>query len=143
MKKLSALSFCLILNFVNCSTAFSQKITLVNEDTLICFSSNRAKFLLKEVYRVEMLDTLLKVELQTNDTKTKQINTLQNTIEILRKKELNLNEIISNQDAIKNNFQSDLKKVSRQLYIQKIQKNIIGGLGVLTSGIFLYLYVTK
>jgi hypothetical protein len=90
-----------------------------------------------------MLDTLLKVELQTNDTKTKQINTLQNTIEILRKKELNLNEIISNQDAIKNNFQSDLKKVSRQLYIQKIQKNIIGGLGVLTSGIFLYLYVTK
>jgi len=143
MKKLSALSFCLILNFVNCSTAFSQKITLVNEDTLICFSSNQAKFLLKEVYRVQMLDTLLKVELQTNDTKTNQINTLQNTIEILRKKELNLNEIISNQDAIKNNFQSDLRKVSRQLYIQKIQKNIIGGLGVLTSGIFLYLYVTK
>lgn len=143
MKKLSALSICLILNFVSCLTAYSQKITLVNEDTLICFTSNQSKFLLKEVYRAEMLDTLLQLELQTSEQKTSQINLLENSIELLRLKERNLNEIILNQDAIKNSYESDIKRLRRQLYFQKVQKTIFGGVGLLTSGLFLYLYVTK
>lgn len=143
MKKLSVLSICLILNFVGCLTAFSQKITLVNEDTLICFSSNQSKFLLKEVYRAEMLDTLLKLELRTNEEKSIQIKLLENNVELLRNKEKNLNEIILNQDAIKTTYESDLKRLRRQLYVQKLQKNIFGGVGLLTSGLFLYLYITK
>ena len=143
MKKLSALSICLILNFVSCLTAYSQKITLVNEDTLICFTSNQSKFLLKEVYRAEMLDTLLQLELKTSEQKTSQINLLENSIELLRLKERNLNEIILNQDAIKNSYESDIKRLRRQLYVQKLQKTIFGGVGLLTSGLFLYLYVTK
>ena len=143
MKKLSALSICLILNFVGCLTAYSQKITLVNEDTLICFTSNQSKFLLKEVYRAEMLDTLLQLELKTSEQKTSQINLLENSIELLRLKERNLNEIILNQDAIKNSYESDIKRLRRQLYFQKVQKTIFGGVGLLTSGLFLYLYVTK
>jgi hypothetical protein len=124
-------------------TAYSQKITLVNEDTLICFTSNQSKFLLKEVYRAEMLDTLLQLELQTSEQKTSQINLLENSIELLRLKERNLNEIILNQDAIKNSYESDIKRLRRQLYFQKVQKTIFGGVGLLTSGLFLYLYVTK
>ena len=143
MKKLSALSICLILNFVGCLTAYSQKITLVNEDTLICFSANQSKFLLKEVYRAEMLDTLLKLELKTNQEKTSQIQLLEYSVELLRYKEKNLNEIILNQDAIKTNYESDLKRLRRQLYFQKVQKTIFGGVGLLTSGLFLYLYITK
>lgn len=143
MKKLSVLSICLILNFVGCLTAFSQKITLVNEDTLICFSSNQSKFLLKEVYRAEMLDTLLKLELRTNEEKSIQIKLLENNVQLLRNKEKNLNEIILNQDAIKTTYESDLKRLRRQLYVQKLQKNIFGGVGLLTSGLFLYLYITK
>lgn len=143
MKKLSALSICLILNFVSCLTAYSQKITLVNEDTLICFTSNQSKFLLKEVYRAEMLDTLLQLELKTSEQKTSQINLLENSIELLRLKERNLNEIILNQDAIKNSYESDIKRLRRQLYFQKVQKTIFGGVGLLTSGLFLYLYITK
>lgn len=143
MKKLSALSICLILNFVGCLTAYSQKITLVNEDTLICFSANQSKFLLKEVYRAEMLDTLLKLELKTNQEKTSQIELLEYSVELLRYKEKNLNEIILNQDAIKTSYESDLKRLRRQLYFQKVQKTIFGGVGLLTSGLFLYLYITK
>ena len=143
MKKLSELSICLILNFVSCLTAYSQKITLVNEDTLICFTSNQSKFLLKEVYRAEMLDTLLQLELKTSEQKTSQINLLENSIELLRLKERNLNEIILNQDAIKNSYESDIKRLRRQLYFQKVQKTIFGGVGLLTSGLFLYLYITK
>ena len=143
MKKLSALSICLILNFVSCLTAYSQKITLVNEDTLICFTSNQSKFLLKEVYRTEMLDTLLQLELKTNEQKTSQINLLEKNFDLLRLKERNLNEIILNQDAIKNSYESDIKRLRRQLYFQKVQKTIFGGVGLLTSGLFLYLYITK
>jgi hypothetical protein len=143
MKKLSALSFCLILNLLGCLTAYSQKITLVNEDTLICFTSNQSKFLLKEVYRAEMLDTLLQLELKTSEQKTSQIQLLENSIDLLRLKERNLNEIILNQDAIKTTYESDIKRLRRQLYFQKVQKTIFGGVGLLTSGLFLYLYVTK
>lgn len=143
MKKLSALSICLILNLLGCLTAYSQKITLVNEDTLICFTSNQSKFLLKEVYRAEMLDTLLKLELKTNREKSNQISILENSVELLRVKEKNLNEIILNQDAIKTAYKSDIRRFKRQIYLQKIQKNIFGGLGILTTGIFMYLYITK
>lgn len=143
MKKLSALSICLILNLLGCLTAYSQKITLVNEDTLICFTSNQSKFLLKEVYRAEMLDTLLKLELKTNREKSNQISILENSVELLRVKEKNLNEIILNQDAIKTAYESDIRRFKRQIYLQKIQKNIFGGLGILTTGIFMYLYITK
>jgi hypothetical protein len=115
----------------------------VNEDTLICFTSNQSKFLLKEVYRAEMLDTLLQLELKTSEQKTSQIQLLENSIDLLRLKERNLNEIILNQDAIKTTYESDIKRLRRQLYFQKVQKTIFGGVGLLTSGLFLYLYVTK
>jgi hypothetical protein len=115
----------------------------VNEDTLICFTSNQSKFLLKEVYRAEMLDTLLKLELKTNREKSNQISILENSVELLRVKEKNLNEIILNQDAIKKAYESDIRRFKRQIYLQKIQKNIFGGLGILTTGIFMYLYITK
>lgn len=124
-------------------TAYSQKITLVNEDTLICFTSNQSKFLLREVYRAEMLDTLLQLESKISEQKTSQINLLENSIDLLRLKERNLNEIILNQDAIKNSYELDIKRLRRQLYVQKLQKTIFGGVGFITSGLFLYLYVTK
>lgn len=143
MRKLKTLSICLILNYVGCLTAYSQKITLVNEDTLICFTTNQSKFLLKEVYRAEMLDTLLKLELNTSSEKQAKINLLEDNVNLLREKERNLNAIILNQDAIKLTYESDIKKIRRQLYFQKIQKSIIGGLGAVTTGIFMYLYITK
>ena len=90
-----------------------------------------------------MLDTLLQLELKTSEQKTSQINLLENSIDLLRLKERNLNEIILNQDAIKNSYESDIKRLRRHLYFQKVQKTIFGGVGLLTSGLFLYLYVTK
>lgn len=90
-----------------------------------------------------MLDTLLKLELRTNEEKSIQIKLLENNVELLRNKEKNLNEIILNQDAIKTTYEFDLKRLRRQLYVQKLQKNIFGGVGLLTSGLFLYLYITK
>ncbi len=116
---------------------------MVNEDTLICFTTNQSKFLLKEVYRAEMLDTLLKLELNTSSEKQAKINLLEDNVNLLREKERNLNAIILNQDAIKLTYESDIKKIRRQLYFQKIQKSIIGGLGAVTTGIFMYLYITK
>lgn len=43
------------------SPSFSQKVILDDKDTLIAFSVPQSKYLLKEVYRAIMLDSLLKL----------------------------------------------------------------------------------
>jgi uncharacterized protein (DUF1501 family) len=83
-------------------------------------------------------------EISKNGIKLDENYSLNNNLsDLLRLKERNLNEIILNQDAIKTTYESDIKRLRRQLYFQKVQKTIFGGVGLLTSGVFLYLYVTK
>jgi hypothetical protein len=60
--------------------------------------------------------------LKTSEQKTSQIQLLENSIDLLRLKERNLNEIILNQDAIKTTYELDIKRLRRQLYFQKVQK---------------------
>jgi hypothetical protein len=43
------------------SPSYSQKVMLDGKDTLIAFSVPQSKYLLKEVYRAIMLDSLLKL----------------------------------------------------------------------------------
>ena len=143
MKNIKKLTFYLAINFCGFLTAFSQKITLVDNDTLICFSTNQSKFLLKQVYRAEMLDTLLKLELGINNLKSSQIQTLQNSVELLRLKEKNLNEIILNYDGLNKSYENEIKRLKKSLICEKIKKTIFSSLGALTSGVFLYLYLTK
>lgn len=98
---------------------------------------------MKEVYRADLLDSLLAIETRINKEKSSQISVYENQVSLFREKEINFNQIIQNQDAIKSTYESDIKRLKRLVYLQKLQKKIYGGLGVLTTGIFLYLYVTK
>lgn len=90
-----------------------------------------------------MLDTLLKLELGINNLKSSQIQTLQNSVELLRLKEKNLNEIILNYDGLNKSYENEIKRLKKSLICEKIKKTIFSSLGALTSGVFLYLYLTK
>ena len=143
MKSIEKFAFLLILVLSWSSTAFSQKATCVNGDTLICFSTDQSKFLLQQVYRVEELDTLLKLEQAENLVLKNQIALLNQNVEIYQQRMVNEQQINNQNSALLATSEKEIKILNRRLRFQKVKTYIIGGIGVVTSSIFLYLYVTK
>jgi len=111
-------------------TVYSQKTILSNtKDTLICFTINQSKFLLKEHYKLEKCDTLfsiceLKNSLKDSVIKGKNL-IIQNHIGINK----DLMQIITLKDEQFNNIKTENLSLSKQLKWQKIYKfcAIIGG----------------
>lgn len=123
--------------------AFSQKATCVNGDTLICFSTNQSKFLLEQVYKVEELDTLLKIQLTESEILKTQLAILSQNIAITQQQLANEQQIVAQNNALLASSDKEIKILNRRLRFEKLKSYIIGSVGVVTSSLFLYLYVTK
>jgi hypothetical protein len=143
MKSIKKFVFLLILVSSWNSTAFSQKATFVNGDTLICFSQNQSKFILEQIYRMEELDTLLKIQIAETQILNSQVEILKENLTLSNEKIQNTEQIISNNQALLNQAEKEIKILNRRLRFQKVRTYIFTGVAVATSSIFLYLYVTK
>lgn len=131
------------MSLLNYLTAFSQKTILINQDTSICFSVKQSKFLLKNVFQNESLDTLLNLERQTTTQQLVKIELLQNNILLEEQKNKNLGLIIENKDVQNAFLNETIKDLKKEIKVQKIKKIAVGILGFVTSSLFLYLYLTK
>jgi negative regulator of replication initiation len=143
MKSIKKFVFLLILVSSWNSTAFSQKATFVNGDTLICFTQNQSKFILEQIYRMEELDTLLKIQIAETQILNSQVEILKENLTLSNEKIQNTEQIISNNQALLNQAEKEIKILNRRLRFQKVRTYIFTGVAVATSSIFLYLYVTK
>jgi hypothetical protein len=124
-------------------TAYSQKATYVNGDTLICFSSAQSKYILEKIYRMEELDTLLKIQQVETQVLNSQVDILQQNIDLSNAKLENSEQIIAQKEALLSNAEKEIKILNRRLRFQKVKTYVITGVTIATSSIFLYLYVTK
>lgn len=125
-------------------TAFSQTLVLnKDKDTTICFSVDRAKFLIKEHYRADeyfKLDSLCELKSKKKDLEIKMYKKIQ---EDLEKVISNTNDI----NLIKDDQIKALKLViedkDSKIKAQKVYKWISIGAGVIFSGFLGYKYITK
>lgn len=119
-------------------TAYSQSIVIDGSDTLICFTSDKSKFLAKEHYRANayfLSDSLCNLEKLQKDRQ----------IKMYIKIEDKLQGIINNQNSITKLKDEELKvvKLSLQLATKEIKKqktykllSILGG--AILSGYLMY-----
>jgi len=128
---------------LTCSKSFSQKAILSDQDTTICFSVNQARFLLKQINRMEYLDTLNKIQLE-------EINLLkQNALEyekvIFEKNyqiELKEEEVKLKQLGLDHQIEIN-KSQKREILKQKLHKNIAIICGSVATGFMTYLWISK
>ena len=124
-------------------TLFSQKTTLIDGDTSICFSIPRSKFLLKQIYLVSEKDTLLKITekelkicIQEKVIYEQQLKQFQQFID-------NQKEINSNITAISNQKDEEIKALNNQFRKQKLKTwfSILGGF--VSTAFVSYLWIGK
>lgn len=105
---------------------YSQSIILNKKgDTLLVFSLDQSRFLLKECSKVEMLEL-------TNDVNEKQLKLLRDIIEnkenvIIKKESLYKNEKLLLDECLqdKSLIENDVLQLKEQVKNQKIQKTVI------------------
>ena len=132
MKSKILLPLILFLNL----TAFSQTLTVLNKDTVICFSIPRAKYLAKEHYRANELaqmDSLNKDEIRYKDAQ----------IKYYIKNKQKLEDVIKNQTTIVALREEEVEKLKKEIDLhlkeikkQKTQKLVILGLGIVATSYF-------
>lgn len=128
---------------LTCSKSFSQRAILSDQDTTICFSVNQARFILKQINRMEYLDTLNKIQLE-------EINLLkQNALEyekvIFEKNyqiELKEEEVKLKQLGLDHQIEIN-KSQKREILKQKLHKNIAIICGSVATGFMTYLWISK
>lgn len=121
-------------------TVFSQTLTVLNKDTVICFSIDKAKYLAKEHHRAEQLaqlDSLNKDEIRYKDAQIKYYIKNKQKLEDVVKNQTTIvalreDEIVS----LKKTIDLHLKEIKKQ----KFQKYVILGCGILATT---YFAVTK
>jgi hypothetical protein len=124
-------------------TLFSQKAIVNNNDTLICFTPDQCKVILKEFSRAKYLDTLVKV--QSNEISILQlsINDLQEIVE-LRSNQLKLSQDLSKiKDVQIERLIMQKKDVEAEIKRQKRLKVFSIIAGSVSTGVLGYLLLTK
>ncbi len=123
---------------------FSQKVQLSdNGDTLVCFSINQSKYLLKKYYELQELKSLYSIcnqQLTASDSIKKYFYEISNSKDIIlknQKTEIGLRE--EQIEHLKVELQLEKKETDRQ----KRHKNFAIAGGVLSSCLFGYLWITK
>ena len=107
-------------------TGYSQSIILDKKgDTLLVFSLDQSRFLLKECSKVEMLEI-------TNEVNERQLGILRNVIEekenvIIKKETLYKNEKLLLDECLqdKSSVEHNVLELKEQLRNQKVQKTVI------------------
>jgi hypothetical protein len=92
---------------------------------------------------MEELDTLLKIQIAETQILNSQVEILKENLTLSNEKIQNTEQIISNNQALLNQAEKEIKILNRRLRFQKVRTYIFTGVAVATSSIFLYLYVTK
>ena len=143
MKNIKKLIAILFVNLLLSSILFSQKTTLIDGDTSICFSIPQAKFLLKQIYVVSEKDTLLKIT-------DNQLKICFEEKVIYEEQVINYEEYINNQKEISSNISAvnsqkdlEIKALQKQLKRQKLKTwfSILGGF--VSTAFVSYLCISK
>jgi len=124
-------------------TLFSQKAILNNSDTLICFTPDQCKTILKEFSRANYLDTLVKV--QSNEIKTLNlsVNDLEQIVE-LKSGQLKLSQDLSKiKDVQIERLNMQNKKLKTDIKRQKRKTVLSIIVGSISSGVLGYLWLSK
>ena len=126
------------------SVSFSQRV-IRNEagDTSICFTIDQSRILLKQINKLNYLDSLDKinqVEISTlkSNLQLSQIIVSEKDIQIKLKDEI----IYTKDEKIKSN-ESEYKNLNNLLLKEKVKKWIAIATGTITTGFMTYLWITK
>lgn len=125
------------------SIAYSQQ-TVINSkgDTLICFSVEQSKFLLKQVYEVAKL-TELNVNCEIRNTvQDSLIHSQGITIQLLEKKADNLQKIVNYNAQLNTILQEKIENEQQKTKYQRHMKRVWMGVSGAVSGLFVY-YIVK
>ena len=126
------------------SIAYSQQ-TVINSkgDTLVCFSVEQSKFLLKQVYEVAKLNELNYNCEVRNTVQDSLILSQSLTIELLEKKADNLQKIVFYNASINTILQEKLADEERKTKHQRNMKKVWMGVSGAVSGLFVYYVITR
>lgn len=122
---------------------FSQKAIESNGDTLICFTPEECKIILKEINQKEYLDSVNKYNLEIISEYKSVVSEMKTMINFkeeqigLKKSEI---DILNNVVTEKNNI---IKSQKKEIKKQKRQKIFAICLGSVTTLAATYLYITK
>jgi hypothetical protein len=135
--KLKQLIVTTIAILLTSSMCFSQRKIAINKDTLICFSQDQSKTILKELARTNYLDSLNELNLSTIRYQEKIIENLNLTIKLQSGTIANNKEL----EEIKNAQLKQCAKDNSWLEKQIRKQKIFTALGCVLSG-FLTGYTT-
>lgn len=124
-------------------TIFSQKAILNNGDTLVCFTPDQCKTILKEFSRAKYLDTLTKVQSNEIAYLNLSISELEQIVEA-KSKQLKLSQDLSKiKDVQIERLNNDKKQLEVEIKRQKRHK-ILGIIaGSISTGLMTYLWIAK
>lgn len=132
-----------MLVLLKSSILFSQKQIISNNDTLICFTSDQCKTILKEFNRANYLDTLNKIQ-------SKELSILRvSFMELSSIVELKTNQLKLSQDLSKikdveiERLASQKKQLQKEVKRQKRNKIFVLIAGSVSTGLMTYLWITK
>jgi|688.fasta_scaffold00976_64 hypothetical protein len=134
LKQLIVIAIAILLTSSMC---FSQRKIAINNDTLICFSQDQSKTILKELARTNYLDSLNELNLSTIRYQEKIIENLNLTIKLQSGTIANNKEL----DEIKNAQLKQCEKDNSWLKKQIRKQKVFTALGCVLSG-FLTGYTT-
>ena len=120
------------------SIAYSQK-TMLNEkgDTLVCFTQNQSKYLLKQCLEVNKLTELNENCKSQSALKDSLIDSHNRTFKIYDAKISNLNKIINYKDTITINLVNYLKIERDKTFRQRNMKYIWMGVSAIAFGLYI------
>jgi hypothetical protein len=125
------------------SILFSQKAILNNNDTLICFTPEQCKVILKEFSRAKYLDTLVKVQSNEITILNLTINDLQE-LTSLKSSQLKLSQDLSKlKDVQIERLIMQKKEIEIEVKRQKRLKVFSIIAGSVSTGVLGYLWITK
>jgi uncharacterized membrane-anchored protein YitT (DUF2179 family) len=124
-------------------TLFSQKTTLIDGDTSICFSVAKSKYLLKQIYLVSEKDALLKITEQQLKICIQEKIIYENQLSEFQQYIDNQKEITSNITAVSTQKEEQIKALAKELKKQKSKTwlSIFGG--IFSTAFVSYLWISK
>ena len=132
-----------MLVLLKSSILFSQKQIISNNDTLICFTSDQCKTILKEFNRANYLDTLNKIQSKELSILRVSFMELSSIVE-LKTTQLKLSQDLSKiKDVEIERLASQKKQLQKELKRQKRNKIFVLIAGSVSTGLMTYLWITK
>ena len=118
------------------SMCFSQRKIIQNNDTLICFTPNQCKEILKSITKLDYYDSLIRINEIEFSVFNSKINLLNQEIYQLDQKGNNLNKLVEIKNAQINQANENNKFLQKQVKKQKLFKVIFSfGSGIICSAI--------